>query len=458
MTLKSLKNKNICFLGLGVENYALIEFLLSKNIDCQMVVCNLTDPRKTERGLKLKQYKNISWKSDKNYDKNLDQFDVIFRSPGYPLIKLKTIKKKVLGKITLITSPMQLFFDLCPTKNIIGVTGTKGKGTISSMIAAIIEENIKSKTHPSTRAPLSRGEFKKKVFLGGNIGVAPFSFIDKIKKDDFVVLELSSFQLEDLKTSPRIAVICNFTPEHLAPADPNNPNFHPSLKSYWNAKSNIFKFQNKNNYLIINNKLNSKFKKNIPKSTLITFKKSNLKTLLVGEHNKENIAATVEIAKLLNIKPNIIATAIKNFKGLPHRTELVKEENDIKFFDDSFATTPEATITALNSFKKDKIILLAGGADKGSDFKQLAKEIKHKVKFLILLEGLGTKRIKSELDKIQFSADNSQLVHNIKDAVKTAKNKANSGDIILLSTGCASFGMFNNYKERGDLFKKEILI
>ncbi|MCK5416744.1 UDP-N-acetylmuramoyl-L-alanine--D-glutamate ligase [Candidatus Parcubacteria bacterium] len=459
MTLKSLKNKKIAFLGLGVENYALIEFLLSKKINCKITVCNLNDPFKTSRGVELKQHNTITWKCGKNYDKNLEKFDIIFRSPGYPPSKLKNIKSKIIGKITTVTSPMQLFFNLCPTKNIIGVTGTKGKGTTSSMITAIIEEHLNKKRLEGKKRDsiASLQNDNVSVFLGGNIGVAPFSFISEIQKDDFVVLELSSFQLEDLETSPHIAIITNFTPEHLSLADPNNPNFHKSMPAYWKAKSNIFLHQNKNNYLIINNKLNSKIKKQSLKSTKINFNKSNLKTPLVGEHNKENIATVVEVAKILKIKNDIIIKAIKKFKGLPHRIELVKEKNNIKFYDDSFATTPESAITALKSFEKNKIILLAGGADKGSDFKQFAKEIKNRVKFLILLEGIGTKKIKAELNKIDFSSQNSQLVHNIKDAVKLAKDKAKSDDIILLSTACASFGMFNNYKERGDLFKKEVL-
>lgn len=443
MNLNNLKNKKLAFLGFGVENYALIVFLLSKKINCSITICNSEYPLGDERGSELKKFKNISFIYGNEYDKNLNEFDFIFRSPGYPLRKLNS--KSLISKIS---SPMNLFFELCPTKNIIGITGTKGKGTTSSLIYEIIKLHLKTSVLDIKK--------RKSVFLGGNIGIAPFSFIKKMKKNDFVVLELSSFQLEDLNKSPHISIITNFSREHLAPADPKNPNYHTSLSAYWKAKSNIFLHQKKSDYLILNQALNTRIKKYKTPSKLIFFNKSKLKSNLVGEHNKENIAAATEVAKILKIKKETISKAINNFQGLPHRIELIGEKKGIKFYDDSFATTPESAITALKSFNPGKIILLAGGADKGSDFKQFAKEIKKRVKFLVLLEGVATKRIINELDRIKFNSKNSQLVNSINHAVTLAMKQATSEDIILLSTGCASFGMFKNYKERGNLFKNEL--
>jgi len=180
-----------------------------------------------------------------------------------------------------------------------------------------------------------------------------------------------------------------------------------------------------------------------------------LPSKLIGEHNKENIAATVEVAKIVGIEQETIKKAIANFKGLPHRIELVKKDFGVKYYDDSFATTPEATITALKSFNQPIIILL-GGADKGANFKKLAKEVKNKVKFTVLLKGDATLKIKKELLATGFKLNNIKLTDNIKDAVKIAKENSITGDIVLLSTACASFGMFKNYKERGDLFKQAV--
>jgi len=332
---------------------------------------------------------------------------------------------------------MKLFFELCPTKNIIGVTGTKGKGTTTSLIYEILK---------------TAG---KRVWLGGNIGVAQFEFMDKIKKTDWVVLELSSFQLEDMTVSPHIAVITNFYSEHLAPADPNNPNFHKSLKAYRDAKLNIIKWQRSGDMAVLNYELrNTNYGLNA-KCKKFYFKKSELQSKLIGEHNKENIAAAVEVAKIVGVKQGAIKKAVANFKGLEHRLELAREYQGVKYYDDSFATTPEATIIAIKSFNRPIIILL-GGADKGSDFKDLTKEVKKRCKFVVLLNGKATPRIKKELLKVKFSENKMKLVNNIKDAVATAQNQAVRGDVILLSTACASFGMFKNYKERGDLFKKQI--
>ncbi|MBI4812562.1 UDP-N-acetylmuramoyl-L-alanine--D-glutamate ligase [Candidatus Falkowbacteria bacterium] len=458
--LRKLKNKKIAMLGLGMENYALVKYLLKKKIKCEITICDARSKEELEERFK-KLEKRASWKLGKNYDKNLSRYDIIFRSPGYPphFLKAKSYKLKA-----DLSSPMKLFFNLCPTKNIIGVTGTKGKGTTATLIYEILKKA------------------EKRVWLGGNIGVAPFEFLDKIKKNDWVVLELSSFQLENMDVSPCIAVITNFYKEHLSPADPNNPNYHKTIADYWKAKTNIFKWQGRGDYIIVN----SKFKiPNKPPFTppfkggrgrFIYFTKSELPSKLIGEHNKENIAAAVAVAKIVGVKDKIIKKAVAGFKGLEHRLELAKtikvpldkggQGGFIHFYNDSFATTPESAITALRSFNAP-IILLAGGADKGANFKNLAREIypgKYsggavftRVKNVMLLNGKATLRIKKELLKIKYPQDKIKLVFSMKEAVREAKRNAIAGDVVLLSPACASFGMFRNYKERGKLFKKEVL-
>jgi UDP-N-acetylmuramoylalanine--D-glutamate ligase len=504
--LKFLQNKKIAMLGLGVENLALVKYLLKttpqsllkkEGGSLNITVC---DPKSAaelgERFLEIKllarknKLPEIKLISGKNYDAQLADFDIVFRSPGYPLFNKNLIKAKKAG--VEISSAMELFFELCPTKNIIGVTGSKGKGTTASLIYEIINSSLKTVTHPVSRGAShpSREGISQRVFLGGNIGTAPFEFIDKIKPNDFVVLELSSFQLEDLKISPKIAVITNIFKEHLAPADPNNPNYHRSMKDYWAAKANIFAYQKREDYLVINEKLKIKKEKRKNIGKIIYYGKSELPSNLIGEHNKENIAAAVAVAKILKIKDEVIKKAVQKFNGLPHRLEFVAEIDGVKYFDDSFATVPDVSVIALraisdksplerggvsltrrgvlksdsskNFFDSRRIILFAGGADKGSDFKNFAKEIKKRVKYLILFKGKGTDRLKSQISprpelgtKANFNSQIS-VVDNMKDAVKIAKSKATRGDIVLLSTGCASFGCFKNYKERGEQFKAEI--
>ena len=481
MKLNDLNNKKIALLGLGTENYAMLKFLFGKVKGVEFTVCDKRS--KDVLGDKYKELKNkvhlvksqsstgarsafdrVNWKLGESFNKELYKFDILFRSPGWPTdcpgirgAMVQSSKKQKsppstslrasrpsLSKRegeglrqTILYSPIRLFFDLCPTKKIIGVTGTKGKGTTSSLIYEIIKQA------------------GKRVWLGGNIGIAPFEFIKKIKENDWVVLELSSFQLEDLDKSPHIAVITNFYREHLAPADPNNPNFHSSVQKYRNAKLNILKWQKAGDLAVLNRRFGGKIGRKKKQGQVLYFTKSNLPSRLPGEHNKENIAAAETVARLMNIKPANIAKAVANFKGLEHRLELVRVFKGVSFYNDSFATTPESTMIALKSFEAS-IVLLAGGADKGASFKNLAKEIKKRVKFTVLFKGVATPRIEKELRRVGYPKSQIKIVNDIKVAIRLAGKKIGKAGFVLLSPACASFGMFKNYKERGLLFKQAV--
>jgi len=328
---------------------------------------------------------------------------------------------------------MELFFTLCPSKNTIGVTGSKGKGTTASLMIAILKQS------------------GKKAWLGGNIGIAPFSFFDQIKKNDWIVMEMSSFQLEDLKNGPKYAIITNLFPEHLSPADPLNPNYHHSYSSYWRAKLKIAEHPG-NKLLIANQKLKNKLKKEKLIDKIIYFTASDLPSQLQGDYNQENIGAAVALSQAIKIPAVVYQQAIRHFHNLEHRLELVEQKDGLKYFDNSFSTTPESTALDLISFS-EPIILIAGGADKGADFRPLAKTIVKKVKILILLTGKATPRLLVAVKTAGFSQKNIRTANSMKQAVKQARQSADSGDIILLSTACASFGLFKNYKERGDQFK-----
>jgi UDP-N-acetylmuramoylalanine--D-glutamate ligase len=431
--LQKFNNKNIALLGLGLDNQSLLKLFDAAKIKSTITICDF----KTKNKLTIPPLKNIKLKYQlgSSFNQNLYKFDLLFRSPGWPLSCPGIKKAKQKGQ-TEISSPLNLFFQLCPSKNIIGVTGSKGKGTTATLIYKIL-----------IRA-------KKRAWIGGNIGISPFNFLNKIKVNDYIVLELSSFQLEDLRISPAIAVITNLFPEHLAPADPHNPNFHSSYNKYWQAKLNIA--QNpKNKYLVINNCLKTKLKSILLKSKIAYFNAGDLPTKLVGEYNLENIGAAVVVAKILKIPSTQYLPVIANFKNLEHRLKLIAKKHQVNYFDNSFSTTPESTILDLKSFNTP-LILIAGGADKGANFKLLAKTIKQKVKFLVLLEGLGTERLKKELLIIKFSPKRMIKVNSMKLAILKIHSKVQPGDTVLLSTACASFGLFKNYKERGDLFEKYI--
>jgi len=414
--LSSLNHKKIALLGYGLDNQALLNLLKAKKVTADITI---KDAKNDPQG----------------FNKNLEDFDLVFRSPGWPLACPGLQKAKKIGR-TEMSSPLNLFFALSPTKNIIGVTGTKGKGTTASLIYKILKDS------------------GRRVWLGGNIGVSPLSFLNKIKKNDFVVLELSSFQLEDLNFSPRWSIITNLFKEHLAPADPHNPNFHHSAGAYWQAKLNIARFSG-NKYLIANHSLKNKLSGQKLIGKIIYFSPSSLPSRLVGDYNRDNIGAAVTLAKILGLPADSYKKTIAKFSNLEHRLELVETINGVRYFDNSFSTTPESTVLDLQSFSAP-IIQIAGGADKGASFSALAKTIKKRVKYIILLKGQATPRLKKELIKNKFPLNKIKETNSMAQAVALATAQAVPGDVVLLSTACASFGLFKNYKERGNLFQEYV--
>ncbi|MEK7127403.1 MAG: UDP-N-acetylmuramoyl-L-alanine--D-glutamate ligase [Patescibacteria group bacterium] len=313
----NLKNKKVAILGWGVDTQDVAPWL-------------------EKQGAKI----TILDESKGDKFENLDQYDLLVRSPG-----VYRYRKEFEG--LNITSKTKLFFDLCPAK-IIGVTGTKGKGTTSTLIYEILK---------------AAGE---DVYLGGNIGIGLFDFLPKLTKDSWVILELSSFQLIDLDKSPHIAVVLMVTSEHL--------NWHKSTQEYVDAKKNIVAHQKSSDYAIVNKDYPNSVeigKTARGKVIWISGKDINLETRLRGDHNKENIAAAAAVAKIINVPYKEV---VKNFKGLEHRLEEVKIVNGATFINDSFSTIPETTIAAIKSFS-EPIILIVGGSSKNSDFATLSKAI-----------------------------------------------------------------------------------
>lgn len=444
MEIKDFNEKKICLLGWGIENQAFLKYLAGNRIRAGITICDRRHIQGAKKGLAefLSPFE-LNFRSGRDYNKNLADYDYILRVAGYPLHEAE-IKKALSSDNTVVTSPTKLFFDLCPSKNIIGVTGTKGKGTVSGLIHKI----------------LASAGFN--VFWAGNIGIALFSVIDKVKPDDWVVLELSSFQLEDLQKSPHIGIITNLAREHLKPADKNNPNYHKSYDGYIEAKLNLIRHQAKKDWAVINEKLKDTLSvkgrkgRRLGKGKKVYFGNSHYESRLFGEFNKENIAAAAKTANIIGIKEGIIKKGIKNFRPLPHRLQYLGEISGRKCFDNSIATTPEATIADLESFF-DPVVLLLGGADKGANFRALARKIKEKkVKQIILFKGKGSLRILSALKKADYPRQNIKTAKNMKEATDIAFEKSEAGDVILLSPAAASFGLFKNYKDRGDQFKQAL--
>lgn len=414
--LLKLKGRRLALLGLGLENRSLLDLLRREKIKADIVT---RDAKQDPIG----------------YSQGLEDFDFLFRSPGWPLSE-PGLRRAARSPRVTVTSPLNLFLKLCPSRKIIGVTGSKGKGTTATLIQRILKD----------------AGFR--AWLGGNIGIAPLGFVHRIQPDDFVVLELSSFQLEDLKQSPRWAVITNIFHEHLAPADPHNPNYHASFAAYWRAKLNIAS-QPGNKHLIANQSLAKKIAAAGLSGRTTFFGPSPLPTRLAGGFNAENIGAAVALARLLKIPAASYQKTVKNFRNLEHRLEMVAEKKGVRYFDNSFATTPESTALDLQSFAAP-IVLIAGGADKGADFRPLAEIIKQKTKRVIMLPGTGSDRLLAALQRAGFPPHRLRRVKSMPTAVQAAGKAAQPGDIVLLSAACASFGLFKNYKERGRLFQQYV--
>lgn len=435
-------------LGFGLEGKALLKFLRKSPIykNAKITVC--------DRNAALKKPAGAELLTGKNYLKNLEQFDVVFRSPGVPY-NLPEIKKAVKAGVKF-SGNIQLFFEETQEIGcrIIGITGTKGKGTVSTLFCKILKAAGRD------------------VYLAGNIGKPAIEILPKLNKNSLVVLELSSFQLQDLNPpagKPDIAVVLNIFPDHM--------DVHKNFREYLNAKANITKNQKKTNkiFYFYGNKYSRWIAEKSPAKKIIVstekfklFKPEDLK--IPGAHNFKNAVMAAKVALLLNCPKNIIINAVKKFKGNEHRLELVKKfsaknksvlsHNGINFYNDSAGTNPQTAEAAIRAFKEPKI-LIAGGKDKNLDYSPLAKALKNSnVKSVILL-GENKKKIAEAILKSKNKKLMIIKVKNLETAVKiaykTAKFLITNHHLpitILFSPASASFGMFKNYKERGGKFKE----
>lgn len=448
MEISSLRSKKIAILGLGENNRHLAEYFRRQKIAFGI-------------------FEN--WKSPDELTGKLDDFEIVFRTPGLPYLS-EPIREAEQRGVT-IYSQTKLFFDICPAK-IIGVTGTKGKGTTATLLAKILKES----------------GLIRQVWLGGNIGNDPFEFIEQIQPGDMVVLELSSFQLQDLKRSPHIAVVLKITPEHL--------DHHKTFEEYVEAKTNIVRYQKAEDHGIFN--YDNAATRGLAKSTRgqvwwnsilrpiepgcfienqkILFNSPSVHTRfgshveqggnceilldvsdvkLLGRFNLENVTAAIAAAYAAGVSdPEIIKTAVKDFHGLPHRLELVAGINEVKYYNDSFSTTPETAIAALTAMTWP-VIMMVGGSEKNSDYGELGKSIAAgQVKALVLI-GLTGQRIAAAAKAEGFKGEILDLQSCPMDEIVNGAAKiARPGDVVLLSPAAASFDKFSNYKQRGELFKK----
>ncbi len=445
-----IKGKTVAFIGIGTSNLPLIKQFVKKG--AMVKACDRKDfDLLGENGIRAKEY-GAELILGENYLSDI-KADIVFRSPGTPFYKEELVNLRNNG--TILTSEMEVFFDLCPC-NTIAITGSDGKTTTTTIISELLKASGKN------------------VHLGGNIGKPLLPEIENISESDYAVVELSSFQLISMRKSPDISVVTNLAPNHL--------DIHKDMQEYVDAKKNIVLHQNAFSKTVLNldNEITNNFSDSA-RGQLVKFsineKPENgayldgtticyndygtvteimdIKDIRIpGMHNVENYLAAISAVWGLVDVDTIIAVA-RTFGGVAHRAEFVREYNGVKYYNDSIASSPTRTALGTLSLYDEKIIIIAGGYDKHIPYEPLGPVINNKVKVLILLGDTAPKIEKAVKTSDNYNENAIQIINvsNMDEAVAAAVEYAVKGDIVSLSPASASFGLYKNFEERGNHFK-----
>ncbi len=442
----NVAGKNITVIGIGISNLPLIKYLVS--LGANVTACDRRSAEDLGENYTELEKLGVKFNLGDGYLNNLSG-DMIFKTPGMRYDVPELLKAKENGSI--VTSEMEVFFEVCPS-HIIAVTGSDGKTTTTTLIHKMMTDA------------------GYKTWLGGNIGNPLLTDTEKMKENDWVILELSSFQLHTMRKSPEIAVITNISPNHL--------DMHKDYKEYIDAKKNIMLYQNEGDTLIVNadNQVTADIGKsasgavkyfsrndmadvyldgNIIKRGIVEI--LNIKDIKIpGMHNVENYMAAIAAVSGL-VSKDVIVNVAKTFGGVEHRIELVRTLDGVKYYNSSIDSSPNRTINTLRVFP-NKVIMIAGGKDKGIPYDEIGPALAEHVKVLILI-GATSDKIQEALDAEINKTGNGKDIEVIRatsyeDAVNTARSKAHDGDVVLLSPASTSFDMFRNFEERGNLFKK----
>ena len=466
-------------MGLGLLGGALNDTIFLAEHGADLTVTDLKTAEQLKSSLaKLKKYKNIKYVLAEHRLEDFREADMILQPGNVPMDSVYLAEAKK-NNIPVFVSE-SLFAKYAEGVKLIGVTGTRGKSTTTQLIYEILKVAFRQ----------AQGLKKKTtVFLAGNVkNVSTLALLDKVNPPagvgDIVVMELDSWALHgmgDIKQSPYISVFTNFMVDH--------QNFYKdNMNLYFADKANIFVYQKPDDYLVAGQEvlklIQKKYKKwgskvIVPDIGVLGGSTSKWKIKLLGEHNRQNIAYAVTVARILDVPEKIIKKTVEGYKGVPGRLEFIREIKGVKYYNDTTATTPDATLAALKALKtgqngtlkhsagcsgKGGIVLISGGTDKSLDYRVYVKEVPKAVKNLILFKGTATDKILKQLRimnyelriEIQKNKIPIVVVDNMKDAVILAKKYAVKNDIILLSPGAASFGIFKNEFDRGEQFVDKI--
>ena len=438
----SLKDKKIAVLGLGVSNRPLVRLLLEYG--CQVVGCDRTPREKLDSDVLALEQQGCELRLGDGYLDGVEA-DIVFRTPGMhpgnPAIEA------LRAKGAEITSEMEIFFEVCPC-TILAVTGSDGKTTTTTLISEMLKAE------------------GKKVWLGGNIGTPLLNLVPQMDETDYAVVELSSFQLMDMRRSPHIAVITNLAPNHL--------DVHKDMDEYVEAKKNIYRFQTAQDTLIVNadndltkvcigpgvTRLFSRIGEgNVCINDGVIYRNGaevlhTKDILLPGVHNIENYMAAIAAVEGL-VSDETVRKVATTFGGVEHRIELVRIKDGVRYYNDSIASSPSRTIAGLRSFD-EKLILIAGGYDKQIPYDVLGPEICAHVKLLVLGGATGPK-IRQAVENCDGEKPQILECADFAAAVQAAADAAQDGDVVLMSPASAAFDQFKNFMVRGEFFKKMIM-
>lgn len=449
---ESIKGKSVAFCGIGITNAPLAEMFLERGFD--VTVCDRRDPSDPGAAIEKLRSRGAAVRLGPDYLKDLET-DILFRTPGMNWNDPELVELRRKGVI--VTSEMEVFFRVCPARTI-GVTGSCGKTTVATIIAHMLETT------------------GKKVWLGGSIGKAMLPDVEKMSPEDWVVCELSSFQLISMRESPEIALITNISPNHL--------DAHHGMAEYTGAKTNIFLHQSAFDRVVINaDCMVSATLAGRQRGQLVTFSRTakpergayadengdiwligrdgerkimNVRDIRVpGMHNVENFLAAICVTEGLVSDHDIVSTA-HLFCGVSNCAEFVRCLDGVCYYNDSIATTPDRTIRGMLSLFDRRIILIAGGHDKKLPFEQLGKAICRKVSTLILM-GSTAEAIEQAVRGCNlFDPEATRILRasDMAEAVTLAHDIAVDGDVVALSPACASFDMFRSFEERGACFRQ----
>lgn len=454
MSVTEVVGKRVAVLGGGIEGAASVRWLLKQG--ATVTVHDATDRAELIEAERLATA-GASFVTGPSYLDGLDGYDLIVRSPGVPFLTPEVQAARDAG--VPVTSQTKLFFERCPVP-VIGITGTKGKGTTATLL----------------RDMLAAGG--ERVHLGGNIGTPPLEFLADITDGDQVILELSSFQLQDLDRSPHLALVTNLGEDHL--------DHHADPDEYATAKANLLTYQSKDDLTILNadDPGSRRFARtgqgqrlwfgrqadrppcatyDVPDGQIeVDLDGSGRQPIISindipipGPHNLANVMAAALAARRLGISPERIEQAVIGFKPLPYHLEPLGTIRDVSYVNDSYSTSPTATIPALESFE-GPVVLIAGGSDKGLDYARLAEEVADRCKAVVLIPPAGERLAAAIQGLSQDIRPNTVMVSDKSEVFPAVSKLVAPGDTVLLSPAAASFGWFDGYRDRGAWFSAQV--